>query len=617
MARLKCVIAVAFCLSFVLILRGQDAVPFMPVAEVRPGMVGVGRTVFEGTRVEEFRAHVLGVLDNVMGPRRSLVLARLEGGPLAQTGVIAGMSGSPVYIDGRLVGAVSYSLGSFSKEPLAGITPIQEMTDLAALETPRPPGARLQVEFPITPARLAAAFRNALGWQGAFADRPDGARLSGPQSVAGFGPEELGTFMRPIATPLVMGGFEPDLADTLGSVFRDHGFVPVGSTAGTRPGEMPFDGPLKPGDAVGVSFVTGDLLLGGTGTVTHIEGDRVYAFGHPMYNLGPTTFPMTRAYVYAVLPSLFTSTKLTGTGETIGTLLQDRATAISGRLGPAPAMLPVSLTLESDRGPARTFRFNVVRDQIFSTLMTYAALLNTLSSYERQFGVATYEVTGETQIEGHAPVRLDGIFSGDSISVNAASYAIAPLTAVLANVEEEVTVESLTLKFRSFEEPRSATIERVWVDDTRLRAGRTVPLKILLRTYRGDDLLRSVNIDIPPHARGSVSILVSAGTQLEQLEGRETRPTQQGRTVAQIVRAMNAERRGNTVYVKLMNGDAGAVVSGERLPALPPSVLAVHEAGRSGASSGPLSAATLGEWELATAHAVSGTRALTLNVSPN
>ncbi len=616
MARLKSVIALVFCASAVLTAAQQLGTPFLPVSDIRPGMVGIGHTVFDGTRVEEFKVHILGVLENVMGPRRSLVLARLEGGPLAQTGVIAGMSGSPVYVDGRLVGAVSYSLGSFSKEPLAGITPIEEMTDLAALDTPRPAGARLQVDLPITPASLAAAFRKALGWHRPFADRPEDTRFVGGNGVAGFGPE-LGTFLRPIATPLVMAGFEPDLADTLASVFRDHGFVPVGSTAGTRPGEMPFEGPLKPGDAVGVAFVTGDLLLGGTGTVTHIDGDRVYAFGHPMYNLGPTTFPMTRAYVYGVLPSLFTSTKLTGTGETIGTLLQDRATAISGRLGAAPSMLPVTLTLESERGLSRTFSFNVVRDQIFTTLMSYAALLNTLSSYERQFGVATYQVSGETRIAGHAPVRVDGIFSGESISINAASYAVAPLTALLANVDEEVTVEAVDLTFRSSEEPRTATIERVWIDDPRPRAGRTVPVKVLLRTYRGDDELHTIDLDIPAHVRGPLSILVADGNQLEQLEQREIRSSQQGRTVSQIVRAMNSARRGHTIYVKLMNGDAGAVVRGERLPALPPSVLAVHEAGRAGASSTPLSGATLGEWELSTSHAVSGTRALTVTVSPN
>ncbi|MGE0704361.1 MAG: SpoIVB peptidase S55 domain-containing protein [Vicinamibacterales bacterium] len=615
MARLKTLIALVFCGAAVLGVRGQES--FMPVTEIRPGMVGIGRTVFEGTRVEEFRAHVIGVLENVMGPQRNLILARLEGGPLSETGVIAGMSGSPVYVDGRLIGAVAYSLGSFSKEPLAGITPIDEMTNLASLETARPASARLSVELPITPASVAAAFRKALGGQRPFADRAGDVRLLGGGGVSDFGGSELGLAMRPIATPLVMSGFEFDVADALAGAFRDHGFIPVGSAAGTRPGEMPFDGPLKPGDAVGVSFVNGDLVLGGTGTVTYIDGDRVYAFGHPMYNLGPTAFPMTRAYVYGVLPSLFTSIKLTGTGETIGTLLQDRATAISGRLGPAPSMIPVTLKLEQDRGPSRTFTFNVVRDQMFTSLMTYAALLNTLSSYERQYGAATYEVTGEARLAGHEPIRFNDIFAGESMSVGAASYAVGPLIAVLANVDEHVTIDGLDLTFRSSEDPRTATLERVWIDDPRPRAGRSVPVKMLLRTYRGEDLLRTVDVTIPPYASGRLSLLVSDGDQLEQLEQREVRASQQNRRVAQIVRSFNTARRGNTLYVKLMNGDAGAVVNGERLPSLPPSVLAVHEAGRGGADSGPLSSATLGEWAVVTSHAVSGTRALTVTVSPN
>src|SRR5205085_10366375 len=173
---------------------------------------------------------------------------------------------------------------------------------------------------------------------------------------------ELATVLRPVATPLSMGGFEPELAALLGTAFRDQGFVPMGGGASLRPGDMPFDGPLKPGDAVGITFVSGDLELGATGTVTHIDGDRVYAFGHPMYNLGPTEFPMTRAYVYTVLPSLFSSAKLSATGEVVGTFTQDRATAIAGRLGPAPNLLPVTMTLEANRGGKRTYKFGVVRD---------------------------------------------------------------------------------------------------------------------------------------------------------------------------------------------------------------------------------------------------------------
>jgi hypothetical protein len=596
--------------------RAGAATPQMPISEIRPGMVGIGHTVFTGTRVEEFRATIIGVIENVMGPRRNLILAKLEGGPLAETGVIAGMSGSPVYIDGRLVGAVSYSLGSFSKEPIAGITPIQEMTEEAALATPRPAAARVHLEFPLTRDNLVAAFRKALNWNRPFADRPSDAQLVGPTAVAGFGSQELGTMLRPIATPLVMGGFEPDFGAMLGAAFQDQGFVPTGAAAGLRPGDMPFEGPLKPGDALGVTFVSGDILLGGTGTVTHIDGEHVYAFGHPMYNLGPTQFPMTRAYVYTVLPSLFASTKLSTTSEVIGTLLQDRATTIAGRLGPGPALLPVTLTLESERGARRTFNFGVVKDQLFTPLMTYSALVNTLLSYERQNGTATFAVTGSAALKGHGVVTFDNLFSGDSPALSAASSVIAPVTALVTNDDEAVDIERLDLTMKTSEEPRTATLQRVWIDDPRPRAGRSVPLKVHLRTYRGEDVLRTVPIEIPPTARGSLQVVVSDGQRLGQAEQREARVTQP-RTLEQLVRTLNKGRRNNTLYVKLLSGDSGAVVNGELLSSLPPSVLAVLEADRSGGNFNPLYSATLGEWEIPTAHAVSGVRTLTLAVSPN
>src|SRR3989442_9680476 len=337
--------------------------PQMGVDEIRPGMIGFGRTVFDGTRVEEFKVNILGVLENVIGPHRNLILAKLEGGPLANTGVIAGMSGSPVFVDGKLIGAVSYALGSFSKEPIAGITPVAEMTDSTAFSDVRPIGSKVKVEYPLTRDGLTAAFRKALNWNRPFADRPGDAELTGVSAVSGLAGTQLGTLLRPIATPLVMSGFEPDVADIFSGAFREQGFIPTGgSAAGFKNGEAPFEGPLKPGDAIGVMLVAGDLQLGGTGTVTHIDGDRVYAFGHPLYNLGPTEFPMTRAYVYTVLPSLFSSLKLSTTGEVIGTFLQDRATAIAGKLGPGPHMIPITVTLEPDHGPKRTFHFGVVND---------------------------------------------------------------------------------------------------------------------------------------------------------------------------------------------------------------------------------------------------------------
>jgi hypothetical protein len=609
-------------LTLFAVLLGVSALPsgatvHMSVNDIRPGMVGVGRTVFDGTHVEEFKAHIIGVLENIIGTHRNLILAKLEGGPLANTGVIAGMSGSPVYIDGRLIGAVSYALGSFSKEPIAGITPIAEMTDSTTFNDVRPPGARVKVDYPITQEGLTAAFRKALNWNRPFADRPNDAQLTSVGAVAGLGGSQLGTMLRPIATPLVMSGFEPELAAVFGSAFREQGFIPTGgSTAGLRAGEAPYEGPLKPGDAVGVMLVGGDLQMGGTGTVTHIDGDRVYAFGHPMYNLGPIEFPMTRAYVYTVLPSLFSSMKLSTTGETIGTVVQDRATAIAGRLGPGPRMIPVTISLESDRGPKQTFNFRVVNDQLFGPLMTYASILNTLGSYERQYGSATFSVRGSATVKKHETIAFNNLFSGDQASMNAAAYIVGPITSLMGNDYEKVDVEGVNVTFATAEEPKTAMLERVWLDDPRPRAGRTVPLKVLFRTYRGDEVVRTLPIEIPVNASGTLSLLVSDGARLAQSELRELR-SPQPRSVDQMIKALNKGRRNNTLYVKLLGSEAGAVVNGELLSSLPPSVLGVLEGDRNSGNFNPLHSATMAEWELPTEHAVSGSRTLTITVSQN
>ena len=262
----------------------------MAVDEIRPGMVGIGRTVFDGTHVEEFKAHILGVLENVIGTQRNLILARLEGGPLANTGVIAGMSGSPVYIDGRLIGAVSYALGQFSKEPIAGITPIAEMTDATALggaRRPRRAGA----------ARVSADARRAVGRvpQGAQLEpavrrtpgRRDARRRHRRRRRRRRRAGHAAAADRDAAGDV---GLRAGARRPVGGAFRDQGFVPTGGGVGRRrAGEMPYDGPLKPGDAVGVMLRQRRPPAGATGTVTHVDGDRVYAFGHPIYNLGPTS----------------------------------------------------------------------------------------------------------------------------------------------------------------------------------------------------------------------------------------------------------------------------------------------------------------------------------------
>jgi hypothetical protein len=582
----------------------------MGVDEVRPGMVGIGRTVFEGDKLEEFRVQILGVLRNSIGPRRDLILARLEGGPLARTGVIAGMSGSPVYIDGRLVGAVSYSLGQFSTEAIAGITPIAEMIDAATLPPARRQVARLDLPMSFTPDGLRNSLKQAFSWFGPFASSPSDVQVFGDRSIN----PGIGAMLRPIATPMTIGGFDASVIDPLASAFREQGFVPVmaGAAQGTQVAATNRS-PLKPGDPIGVLLMSGDLEIGATGTVTEVDGDRVYAFGHPFYGLGPTQFPMTRAYVHALLPSLMNSSKIASTGEIIGTVSQDRATAIAGTLGKGPALIPINLLLKSERGTRKQFKMAMVNDQLFTPLLAYVSILNVLQSYERQNGVASYAVKGSATVKKYGDLTFEDLFSGEQPSASASASVVAPLNFLLRNSFEDIELEGLNLEIDASEQPRSATIERVWIDGVRPKPGATVDLKVLLRSYRGEETTKTLPIQIPPQARGSISVMVTDATRLSQFEARELQvQPMQTRGVPQMLQVLNSTRRNNRLYVRLVTRDGGAVVKGESLAALPPSGLAVMESDRDGGSFRALQSALLGEWEIPSDQAVTGSRTLTV-----
>ena len=605
-----------FLLTVALAAFGWASVPattsLMPIEEVKPGMVGTGRTIFEGTEMQEFKVHILGVLKNVQAPQRNLILARLEGGPLAHTGVIAGMSGSPVYVDGRLVGAVSYSIGAFPKEPIAGITPIAEMIAATADRSARrTTPAQGRVELPITPERLAAALRATSARVGAFADRPADVQAFGVPAASGA---QMGALLRPIATPLVMSGMDASTSELVSSLFRDAGFTPVLAGGSSADDATAAAEPLKPGDPVGVALLRGDGEMGATGTVTHVDGSRVYAFGHPFFNFGPTSFPMTRATVYTSLPSLMSSFKIATMGEVIGTVQQDRATAIAGTLGNPPATVPLTITLDSERGQRRTFKYNAAIDQLFTPLLTYVALFNTLGSYERQFGAMTFTVKGKASFDKHADLAYEDIFTGDGTIPAASAYVAGPITMLLANDREPIALKGVDLTITASEESKSATIERVWLDEVRPRAGRTVALKVLTRSYRGGEKISTIPIDIPANAAGQLTVMVTDGKQLNQIEQRELRRSIQPQSVAQMIKVLNEARRNNRLYVRLLTGTPGAVVNGEALPSLPPSVLSVLEGDRSGGNFTPIRSAALGQWELPMDSAIVGTRVLTIDL---
>ena len=373
-------------------------------------MVGIGRTVFEGDRLDEFKVHILGVLRNVIGTRRNLILARLEGGPLANTGVIAGMSGSPVYIDGRLVGAVSYSLGAVLQGTDRGHHADRRDDRRRHDSRAAPPGgARRAADAAHArrPARVAAA-----GVLLGHGRSPTAPTTSASSATARVNPG-IGTMLRPIATPLTLGGFDASVIDPVAEAFRDQGFVPVMAGALQSPPGLRADG--GPAAAGRSDRRRADERRPRARRHRHRHRrrrQRVYAFGHPFYGLGPTQFPMTRAYVHTLLPSLQSSMKIASTGEVIGTVQQDRVTTIAGTLGAGPQLIPIKLTLTSERGTKKTFNMAMVNDQLFTPLLAYLSILNTLTAYERQNGAASYVVRGTAAVKGHGALVVRGSLHG-------------------------------------------------------------------------------------------------------------------------------------------------------------------------------------------------------------
>ncbi|HUF23073.1 MAG TPA: SpoIVB peptidase S55 domain-containing protein [Vicinamibacterales bacterium] len=586
--------------ALLLLAAAPHATPsFMPVDEIRPGMVGTGHTVFAGSTREPFKAHIIGVLKNVLGPKRDIILARLDGGPIKDAGVIQGMSGSPVYIDGRLIGAVSYALGAFPKEAIAGITPIGEMIEDAALATPRSASGGLALEFPLTSEHVAAALRTAHA-------RLFGAPMSEAAAAQG---------LRPIGVPLVVGGMDPRMTDFLRSALSTTGFVTVSagtSTPNPRTPERPNDRPFEPGDAIGISIINGDLQIGATGTVTHVDGPHVYAFGHPFLNLGPIDFPMTRADVLTVLPSMATSIKIAALGEEVGAITQDRATTIAGRVGARAVMIPVTMTLTSERGLRRDLKFRIVHDPLLTPLYGYVAVLNALISYERQAGASTFVLKGSVAVEGQSPVTFDDVVSGDSALPAGAASVAGPLAALLATDRGTARVTGISLEVDARETTSTASIERVWLDTVRPRPGDTVPLHVQVRHFRGATETITIPIEVPAHARGRMTLLISDGDALaawERRDGRAETPA----TVADLVRVLNKTPRANRIYVRLVADAPGAVVNGEAMGSLPPSVQSIFTDNRA-ANSSALRQAVLGAWDRRLDVSVRGSRELTFTV---
>jgi hypothetical protein len=374
---------------------------------------------------------------------------------------------------------------------------------------------------------------------------------------------------------------------------------------------------LQPGGALGVSLIEGDMDLSVTGTITHIDNGRIYAFGHPFYNLGPTQFPIKKAYVYSVFPSLYQSWKIsTPTPEAVGTMEQDRTTAIAGHLGKTPRMIPVRIKLTTSRGQERSFSFRMVDDELFSPVLAFIGVASVLQGNERAFGTSTIRLDARVSLSGGREVRLEDLFTEEQPAMQAATLVAAPLAYVMTNDFEKVSVEGLDLEVSSLETIQSATLHRAWLErDGPVRAGSTIPLKITLRTYRGETRTETIPVSIPASApAGPYTLLIADGGALTNLEQREMRQPFVPKDFDQLLRAINSLRHNNHVYARLLRHEEGAIVGGEYLQSLPPSVLAVLGGSEQAGQIVPIRTAAVWESEISTDYAVSGSRLLSLTV---
>ncbi|MDH3592314.1 MAG: hypothetical protein OER88_10575, partial [Planctomycetota bacterium] len=430
--------------------------------DVRVGMRGEGRTVFEGDRIEPFAVEIIGKLAGI-GPGRDLILARLEGGTLERTGVFAGMSGSPVYLDGKLIGAVAYAWG-FATEPIAGITPVAEMQRVDRAGTP--PNGRGTGRFEAAWRR----FDRPAGWPALL--RPDFSRLEAPGTA------------RRLPLPLAWKGADPAAVERWGAPLRDAGFLPLagGSAAGEGGGV-----PLAPGAPIGIQLMRGDLDMTATGTVTWIDGDRIWAFGHPLFGLGATDLPLTEARVQTILPSLMQSARFATAGPVRGALRQDRAAAIFGRLGGTAPTIPVRVEWTDDEGTERTFRFDVADDPFLTPLLLYAGLGGILGGDENAALDASLELLEGSAIalEGGATLEVDDRFSGpDAVATGAALPAVV-LYLLAHNPWRPVRVAGVQLRYAYAPTGRTAAIERIELDRSRARPGERVEARVRYRPFRG------------------------------------------------------------------------------------------------------------------------------------
>ena len=596
---LKRSFAYLFALILILVLpafAGESPALF-PLDQVRPGMKGVVYTIFAGDEIEKVDLVVLGILHNALGPKQDIILVQLLGEKAEHTGVVAGMSGSPVYFDGKLAGALALKLGAFSKEAIGGVTPIQSM---------------LEVEKDSVSPKTDAAAASAVN-TGVF---PTASRVALPQEFSTRTSAGSGQFLVPIETPLISAGLYPDTIAQFSKQLSGWG---MSMMAGGSSEPTPEDARVKPGDMVGVELIRGDLSIAPGCTITAVESDgTILACGHPIFSFGSVSMPMTRAHVVTTLASSMASTKIISTGGTIGTLTQDRTTAIMGKLGPGPAMIPVDVSLVTPSAEKK-FRFEVIESPQLTPLLVALATYNGIVGSPAYGEGWTLRMEGDIDLQGHTPVHLENLFAPNDMPIPSGFYVATEVQSIFAriysNPYEPPHVQGIHLKVTALAERRWSMIDNAWIEKSEVAPGETVSVKVLLRPYRGEPFIQQIPITIPPQtARGTLQLLISDGETVDRTV--DPAAGMQGPLpgLEELIKLINRGRQNDFLYATLLQPTTTLLIEDKVMPNAPSSEINVLDQRQSVGGARLLHQSLAGSWSAEMHQVITGERTLTITV---
>jgi hypothetical protein len=555
----RAVLAVlVFVLSLSALLSAQISQPTIAVDQIHAGMRGAAYTVFEGVKPEPMDVEVLGVLHNVNGPKGDVILIRLHGSKVEYTGVVAGMSGSPVYIEGKLAGALAFRIGLFSKEPIAGVTPIADMLEINALDK--------------SPAEEAAAAKPAVSSAAGKTASP-----AGDSTLPGSA-QDFANVLEPIEAPLVFNGFSEEAVRRFAPEFASAGIVPVMGAGSVSNDKQPE--PLEPGSAVSAILVRGDMDIAATCSVTYIDPQRLLACGHPLLQFGSVDLPMNKAEVLATLPSPLNAFKIVNTTEQAGVFVQDRHTGILGVFNKQPEMIPVTLAIRNGTS-TKEFHYEVLNNPHLSPVAIMATVFNALHGVNEYGEEITYRLKGTINVKGFPEVGLKNMFApadnGQPAAMAAALSLGERFGRIYDNPYNAPAVESVKLDFDLVRERRWARLESARTDVTEARPGDQIMVETVLAPYRGERSVRQIPVKIPASvSKGTLRILVSDGETLDRL-GRMNPAFGRKLDLASTIAVLNKEHTNSRVYVSLLEADPEARVADKVMPTLPMSVMNVME----------------------------------------